>query len=52
MNNTDHPATEFLRSKIEPLRINQITHYSVCEKHTKRHKYLGVLLVIFSTISL
>lgn len=52
MCNDSSPATDFLRSKIESLRINQITHYTVCERHRNRHKVLGVLLVILSTVSL
>ncbi len=52
MNNDSQTCTDFLRSKIEPLRINQITHYTVCERHKNRHKYLGILLVVLSTVSL
>lgn len=46
------PATEFLQSQIEPLRLNQITHYTVCERYTRRQAALGTLLVITSTLSL
>lgn len=50
--NIDGAATRFLRSKISPLRINQITHYKTCERYLRRHKTIGVVLVLCSTVSL
>ncbi|WP_139327848.1 SLATT domain-containing protein [Rhodobacter aestuarii] len=45
-------ATNYLISKIHPLRVNQITHYSVCERLLRRHRLIGLALVVFSTFAL
>ena len=50
---TDHdPATVFLRSKIEPLKVNRDSHYATCEALQRTHTWLGVLVVALSTFSL
>lgn len=45
-------STDFLRSKIKPLKVNQATHYYTCERLLRRHRLIGLVLIIFSTISL
>lgn len=48
----DQTPTDFLLSKIGSLKINQITHYHACERHLRQHRTAGILLVVFSTVSL
>jgi len=52
MSTLNSPSTDYLQSKIESLKLNQTTHYFVCERHKKRHKRLGLTLVVLSTLSL
>lgn len=43
------PATKYLRDQIKPLKINQRTHYALCERYQRRNFLLGLAIVALST---